>query len=192
MSNAVRRVHRLNLEMIYIKLGWRRGRRESQIFLQSMARCLIRKRRLNGRLEIQRSTMNINRIRDFFDQDKFAKMVGAFIQEVSDGEVVCTLELNDNHLNAAGIVQGGVVFTLADFAFAVASNLEDWAAGTGAVTISQSSNITFFRPAKGEQLIARTSCLQKGRKISVYRVAVTDNSGANVAEMTGNAYRIIK
>ena len=136
--------------------------------------------------------MDINRIREFFDQDKFAKMVGAFIDEVSDSETVCSLTLNESHLNAAGIVQGGVVFTLADFAFAVASNLDDWTAGTGAVSISQSSNITFFRPAKGDRLIARTSCLQKGRKISVYRVTVTDSLGVNVAEMTGNAYRVTK
>lgn len=136
--------------------------------------------------------MNISQIKDFFEKDKFAKMAGAVVEEISEGEIVCTLRLNDNHLNAGGIVQGGAVFTLADFAFAIASNLEDLKADSEAITITQSSSIIFFRPAGGDRLIAKTACLQRGRKISVYRVSVTDNSGLNVAEMTGNAYRITK
>jgi len=137
--------------------------------------------------------MDINQIKEFFDNDRFAKTTGAVIDSIGDdGRIVCTLDLNDNHFNAAGTVQGGAVFTLADFAFAVACNLDDLKADHQAVTISQSSNIIFFRPAKGDRLTAETSCLQKGRKISVYRIMVTDNTGVTVAEMTGNAYRIAK
>lgn len=136
--------------------------------------------------------MNIGEIKEFFDNDKFARMTGAVVEEITDDEVVCTLEINDNHFNAAGTVQGGAVFTLADFAFAIACNLEDLLADNTAVTVSQSSTILFFRPAKGKKLIARASCLQKGRKISIYRMLVTDDVGTNVAEMTGNAYRVAR
>lgn len=137
--------------------------------------------------------MNIDQIKKFFEQDKFALMTGALIEEINDdGRIVCGLSLKENHFNAAGTVQGGAIFTLADFAFAVACNLDDLKADNQAVTISQSSNIIFFRPAKGDRLRAESSCLQKGRKISVYRIIVTDNSGAAVAEMTGNAYRVVK
>lgn len=136
--------------------------------------------------------MNTDQIKEFFEKDKFAKLTGAVIEEISDTEVVCTLSVNENHFNAGGTVQGGVIFTLADFAFAVACNLEDLKADNEAITVGQSNHILFFRPAKGNQLIAKAVCIQKGNRISVYRIEVRDNSGTSVAEMTGNAYRIAK
>ena len=136
--------------------------------------------------------MDIQQIKDFFGNDKFAGMTGAVIDEISDNAVVCSLEIGENHFNAVGTVQGGAVFTLADFAFAIACNMDDLKTDTDAITVSQSSSILFFRPAKGSKLIAKATCLQKGRKLSVYRMAVTDDLGTNVAEMTGNAYRVVK
>ena len=136
--------------------------------------------------------MNISRIKEFADKDQFAKMIGAVIEEISEAAVVCSLAVEERHINAGGTVQGGAVFTLADFAFALACNADDLSAGNEAISISQSSSIIFFRPAKGDRLIATTSCLQKGRKISVYRIVVTDNTGLTVAEMTGTAYRVAR
>ena len=136
--------------------------------------------------------MNISRIEEFAAKDQFAKTTGALIESISETEVVCTLDVQDRHINAGGTVQGGAVFTLADFAFALACNADDLSAGNPAISISQSSSIIFFRPAQGERLTARTACLQKGRKISVYRITVTDNSGLSVAEMTGTAYRVTR
>ncbi len=80
-----------------------------------------------------------SRIEDFYNKDKFALMIGAVVEEASDQGVVCSLKLGPDHLNAGGTVQGGVVFTLADFAFAIACNLEDVEAGNQASTINQSS-----------------------------------------------------
>lgn len=136
--------------------------------------------------------MDVNQIKEFFEKDKFAKTTGALIEKITDNEVICVLDYNENHLNAGGTVQGGAIFTLADFAFAVACNLEDLKNDTEAITVSQSSHIIFFKPAKGDKLIAKATCIQKGRKVSVYRMEITDNLGTHVAEMTGNAYRIIK
>lgn len=136
--------------------------------------------------------MDIKQIKEFFDKDEFAKMSGAVIEGIGEGGVICTLGLKKHHLNAGGIVQGGAIFTLADFAFAVASNLEDLKADQRAITVNQSCNMVFFRPAKGDKLIATAACLHKGHKMSVYRVLVTDNTGLDVAEMTGNAYRVVK
>jgi len=136
--------------------------------------------------------MNIDQIKEFFDRDEFAKMTGVVIEEAEEDGAVCTLALRGKHLNAGGIVQGGAVFTLADFAFAVASNLCDLKAGNQAITVNQSSNILFFQPAKGNKLIAKAKCLRNGHRLSVYRVSVTDDLGTNVAEMTANAYRVTK
>ena len=136
--------------------------------------------------------MNISRIKEFADKDQFAKMTGTVIEAIGEDEIVCALDLGPSHLNAGGTVQGGAVFTLADFAFALACNADDLQADNDAISISQSSHIVFFRPAQGSRLVAKTICLQKGRKISVYRITVTDNSGQTVAEMIGNAYRVIR
>ena len=43
------------------------------------------------------------------------------IEEVDDGYAKCSLEIQPHHLNAANTVMGGAIFTLADFAFAVAT-----------------------------------------------------------------------
>ena len=136
--------------------------------------------------------MDTEAIKAFFDQDAFAKTSGAVIERIGDDEVVCTLTIEDRHLNAAGIVQGGAIFTLADFAFAVASNLDDLINDTQAINVGQSTNIHFFKPAKGQKLIAKAIPLQKGRKLSVYRVTLTDDLGTNIAEMSGVAYRMTK
>ncbi|MDR1043888.1 MAG: PaaI family thioesterase [Candidatus Adiutrix sp.] len=136
--------------------------------------------------------MDVNRIKEFAARDQFANLIGAVVETVSDREVVCTLDINEKHLNAGGVVQGGVIFTLADFALALACNADDLSAGNGAISLSQSGSIIFFRPARGGRLTARTSLLQKGRQISVYRMTVTDHQGAAVAEMTANACRVTR
>ena len=134
--------------------------------------------------------MNHLEIIKHFKNDRFADSIGATIESIGPDEVVCSLLIKGDHLNAAGKVQGGAIFTLADFAFAVACNYGDLTADQNNVTVSHSSNITFFSPPKGNKLIATTACLQKGRRISVYKMTVTDDLGTNVAQMTGNAYTV--
>ena len=78
---------------------------------------------------------NIEAIRKFFNKDKFATDMGAEIDWVKDGCAGCSLTIADGHKNAGGSVQGGAIFTLADFAFAVAANL------LGKMTVSASNSI---------------------------------------------------
>ena len=134
--------------------------------------------------------MNHDEIKAFFQKDRFAALAGAVINSVTEEEVVCSLTIDDRHLNAGDIVQGGAVFTLADFALAVACNYEDLKENRKNISVSHACNIVFLKPAAGKKLIARSRCVQKGRKLSVYRVAVTDDAGTAVAEMTGSAYTV--
>ena len=137
------------------------------------------------------NALNKDEIKEFFKKDRFADMIGVRIDSVSADEVVCSLEIEEVHLNAGDRVQGGVIFTLADFVFAIACNYNDLTEDKKNITVSHSSNIIFFKPAVGKRLIATSKCLQKGRKLSVYRMTVTDDKGTNVAEMTGNAYTVL-
>ena len=69
------------------------------------------------------STFNsIEEAREFFKGDKFATNLGVSLEKLDEDSCECSLELNDGHKNAVGGVMGGVMFTLADFAFAVLSN----------------------------------------------------------------------
>ena len=67
-------------------------------------------------------TRNFDELVEFFSKDKFATGNGMYIVSVTEGDASCALDITGEHLNAVGAVQGGAVFTLADFAFAVATN----------------------------------------------------------------------
>ena len=134
--------------------------------------------------------MNRDEIKEFFKKDRFADMVGIEIDSITADEITCSMSIEAHHLNAGDKVQGGVTFTLADFTFAVACNYKDLSEGKKTITVGQSCNILFLKPAAGKKLIAKSRCVQKGKKLSVYRIAVTDGNGTNVAELTGNAYTV--
>ena len=122
-------------------------------------------------------------VRKLFENDKFATENGAVIDEIGDFYAKCSLKLTEGHKNAVGSVMGGVSFTLADFAFAVASNWQN----PGVVSLS--SNITYLGTAKGERLIAEASCVKNGHTTSHYRVDVQDDLGNPVAAVTVTGYR---
>ena len=67
----------------------------------------------------------LERAREVFSKDLYAtKLSGVIIEEVKDNYALCSMELTDDHKNAYGGIMGGAIYTLADFAFAVASNFE--------------------------------------------------------------------
>jgi acyl-CoA thioesterase len=134
--------------------------------------------------------MNNDEIKEFFKKDRFAGLIGVKLESIKPDEIICSIEIEEHHLNAGDKVQGGVIFTLADFTFAVACNYDGLAQNQKTITVGHSNNISFFKPPTGKKLIAKSKCLQKGRKLSVYRMTVHDDNGVNVAEMTGNAYTV--
>ncbi len=119
----------------------------------------------------------LEEVKCFFEQDRFATENGMMIDAIGDGYAKCSLELCERHRNAVGGVMGGVPFTLADFAYAVAANHKEprW--------VSLSSQITFLGAAKGTRLIAEAVMVKSGRSTNYYQVRVTDeleNPVANV------------
>jgi acyl-CoA thioesterase len=132
--------------------------------------------------------IDINKIREFFNADRFAMNAGVEIEAVSEDEVVCGMEIRDMHLNAGNVVQGGVIFTLSDLAFAVHSNLHKLCGADVGITVGQSCGISFLKSPKGRRLIAKSVCLSKGRTMSVYRVTVEDELGNRISEMHSNGF----
>ncbi len=124
----------------------------------------------------------LEELREFFQDDRYAAFSGAQIDEAENGKAVCSMLIKPMHMNAGGVVQGGAIFTLADFAFAVASNAK------GTLTVSLNNSISFLEAAKGSRLIARAVPVSDGNRIVVYQVSVWDDLGTHVAEMTVNGY----
>ena len=126
----------------------------------------------------------LEQIRDTFAADRFATdAAGCEIRLAEPGNAICAMTLQPHHLNAAGTPQGGAIFTLADFAFAVAVN-----AYAETVTVSLQHDITFLSPAKGSEVIAEAKRIRSGRSTCFYTVSVTDDLGSAVANMTVNGF----
>jgi len=136
--------------------------------------------------------IDLERIRNHFLKDRFATGIGIAIDSVAEDCVVCSLELNESHRNSVGGVQGGAIFTLADLAFAVHCNLAMVCGGDVGATLGQSCSISFLKGTRGRRLTAKSTCVSKGRSMSVYRVSVEDELGVQIAEMLANGFTVAK
>lgn len=121
---------------------------------------------------------------EYFKGDLFAMNMGAEIDGVTETGAVCTLALHDGHRNARGVVMGGVLFTLADFAFAVAANAH------GIPTVTFTSQIHFLTPARGDTLRAEAELVRDGKTACHYRVTVSDGAGRAVAELLTSGMKL--
>ena len=124
----------------------------------------------------------LEQIRGVFANDHFATDNGAVIDDVADGYARVHLDLNISHCNALGAPMGGAIFTIADFAFAVATNWD------GTVCVSQTSQITYLGRAKGKQLIAEAKRVREGRSTCFYLIEVNDELGSQVAHVTASGF----
>lgn len=127
--------------------------------------------------------MNQEEIIKFFEKDRFAHYVGIELVEVDSGYAVTSLALSDKHLNGLDIVQGGAIFTLADFAFAAATN------SNGIATVGINSNITYFKAPRGKVIKAIAKETSTGKKICGCDVEVLDEDGTLIAKFSGTGYR---
>lgn len=118
----------------------------------------------------------LEEIKQYFADDKFATLqAGAEIIEAKEHYSLVSCDIEDHHKNARGGVMGGAIYTLADFAFAVAANC----AGNATVTVTAS--ISYLKPVKGTKLYAKASPIKEGRSMVFYEVKVTDDLGTEVA-----------
>lgn len=119
----------------------------------------------------------------FFEKDRFAHYVGIELIKVDRGYAVTRLELSDRHFNGLDVVQGGAIYTLADFAFAAAINSE------GNATVGINSSITYFKAPKGKVITAEAKQISSDKKICGCDVDVLDEDGSLIAKFNGTGYR---
>ena len=92
------------------------------------------------------------------------------------------LKLDERHMNAVGQVMGGVYFTIADYAFAIASNFKQ------NPTVTQTSQIAFLAPVKGDTIFAEAMKIRSGRTTCFYKIIITDSTGEQIAYVTTTGF----
>ena len=123
-------------------------------------------------------------LKDFFSQDRFARLAGAHLTTVRPGYAEAEMTVGPDVLNASGWLQGGALFTLADLAFAAAVNTH------GGLTVSADAHITFCRSARpGDVLHAQATELVAHHRLPYAEVRITDQNGRLVAHLTSRGYR---
>ena len=124
-------------------------------------------------------------LKEFLSQnDRFAANSGCILKEIREGYACAELLVSSEHLNAGGVCQGGVYFTLADIALAAVMNSHE---GT---TFGIENNIMFLHSAKiGDKLTAEATEVYNHYKIPYVEVRITNQLGELCCVVTGLAYR---
>jgi phenylacetic acid degradation protein PaaD len=99
------------------------------------------------------------------------------------GRAVVQMRVAEKHLNCNGTCHGGVIFTLADTAFGLASN------SYGVVAAGIDAHITYTIAARlGDVLTGTATEISRNRKLGVYRIEVTSADRRLIASFTGTAF----
>lgn len=120
---------------------------------------------------------------EFFRRDHFARENGLELIEVRPGRAVVSMLIRQRHRNSHGTVHGGALFTLADCAFAIASNAD----GVPAAAINAS--ISYLTAAREGTLTAVAEEFAKNPKLASYTVIITDDNNTRIALFQGMVYR---
>ncbi|MFT5068556.1 MAG: acyl-CoA thioesterase [Candidatus Paceibacteria bacterium] len=120
-----------------------------------------------------------------FTQDVATKALNIAVGNVKPGGATATMTVTNTMLNGHKTCHGGMIFTLADSAFAFACNSQNHAAVAAGCTID------FVRPAfEGDQLNAQAAQVYQGKRSGIYHVEVTNQNAQLVAFFKGNSARI--
>ena len=123
-------------------------------------------------------------VKKFFENDRFADHVGIELMEVSKGRATAKMVIKEHHLNGVNLAHGGAIFSLADLAFAVASNSHK------TVALSINVSISYLKASVvGDTLIAEANEVSLNPKLATYEVRVTDETNDLIAIFLGTVYR---
>lgn len=117
------------------------------------------------------------------ERDRFAAYNGIKIENISPGYAVTKMVVTENHLNGVNIIQGGAIFTLADYAFAAAAN------SSGQITVGINASISYFKASKGKTLMAEAKEISSSNKMTTYNVDVTDDNNELIARLCVTGYK---
>ncbi|UNK69964.1 hydroxyphenylacetyl-CoA thioesterase PaaI [Microbacterium sp. H1-D42] len=115
-------------------------------------------------------------------RDAASAMLGMQVDADEPGRAIVSMTVRDDMLNGFAITHGGLVFALADTAFAIACNEDE------RVTVASGADITFLKSTHAGQVLTATAVrrIVSGRN-GLYDVTVRDEAGDVVAEFRGRS-----
>ena len=117
--------------------------------------------------------------------DQATQWLGMTLDRIGPGRAEMSFEVEAHHCNGNLICHGGIIFTLADNAFAYACN------SYNQVTVAHQNSITFCAPGRrGDRLTATAIEVVRNGRSGVYDVKVTNQDGTLIAVMRGNSRTI--
>ncbi len=120
---------------------------------------------------------SLEEAREIFSRDRYAtELSGIEIDQIKKDYAKCSMVLTEKHRNAYGGIMGGAIYTLADFAFAVASNYDKDCA-----TVSLVGQANFLSATAGSKLFAEARLIKDGKRNSFFEVYVTDDLEKTIA-----------
>ena len=120
--------------------------------------------------------------RKMFEKDAYVKLSGIEIVEITDESATVRAKIRAEHLNANGAVQGGMLYTLADFAFAVHAN------HLHPMTVTQGGHINYIRAAITDEVTATAVERVRLGHNTVSEVVVRNGVGETVCICTFNGF----
>ena len=124
----------------------------------------------------------MDKYQQYFTADRFAMSNGIELVECRPGYARAKVKIGDNHLNGAGVVHGGLLFTLADFCFAAAVN------SYGFITLSINASVSFFAKSTEGTIIAEAKEIARSNKLCTCDINITNEQGQLLANFKGTAY----
>lgn len=121
-------------------------------------------------------------LRPMMRRDRASAALGMIVERDEPGEAVVTMTVREDMTNGFAITHGGMVFALADTAFAIACNEGE------AVTVASGADIDFLKATHaGQTLTAHARRRTVSGRTGLYDVTVTDETGDVVAEFRGRS-----
>jgi acyl-CoA thioesterase len=124
-------------------------------------------------------------VQALFERDGASQKLGIRVTEARPGHARVVMRVRADMVNGHRVCHGGLVFTLADSAFAFACNSYDES------TVAAAASIDFLAPAlEGDELSAVATELWRSRRSGIYEITVTNQRGERIALFRGRSHRI--
>ena len=123
--------------------------------------------------------------RAMYGQDRASQALGMRVLEVRPGYARLAMQVREDMVNGHQLCHGGLIFTLADSAFAFACNTYDL------VTVASAATVEFLLAARlGDELTAIAEERSRSKRTGIYDVTVNNQRGECVALFRGRSHQL--
>jgi acyl-CoA thioesterase len=119
------------------------------------------------------------------ENDRFSDWLGIEVIEIREGYTKIKMTIRKEMMNGFGIVHGGIMFSLADSAFAFACNSRN------NLSVALDTSINFTKPALVDDiLVAEAKEIHNGNSTGLYQISITNQKDHLIALFKGTCFRM--